>query len=652
MLTIHPIKSRDCLLVLVILFIATLLRFSHPTVVEFFHDDAMLSSLVQELVVGEKFPLVGILSSVGIPNPPTGVYLLAIPFAFSSDPMVAILFIMGWNVLGVVILWWIAHRYFGQTIGLIAGLVYAVNPWAIIFSRKIWAQEIHTPLILLAIALGLYGFWEQSKANQTFSHRIAQILCLPILVFALQIHFAAWALFPIFLILLLVGRKQISFIALGTSIVLTVLVLTPYAIGLKQTLDQDPRRITDAVNRSDANDGLRFSSDSLQSMAYLATGLGVETWVAPQQQADLLRHVPPLVPFWFLIGSSVFVGIFYLFQQKRFSFLSLLLVWAFLPAVTLIPVWTPIHTHYFVPSIPALALLIGIGIGGLATWLPYKPYSRIVVLSLLSVLLLTQAFWWQRLLDYLQTTEIAYPGFTTPIAYLDDVQTELAQYEDVVVVSYGMWWLLHHESIVWDVMLHDSVDCVRTVQDEGYAVFPNHPFAVVVAPDADDNPVLNIYDKPNPENFSTRGDDMYSVRVFEEASHWTATPIQTIDPIMFESGVQLNGYHLEENRMVLRWSLPARNKDLNYQYSGQFLDADGQALGQRDVTFWQGRHWCEGDTLITWTDIQLPEDTATLRVSLYELGTGKDAGQYFSANVVDTLGNPVGQWVDILLSTR
>lgn len=190
MLTVNNINRRDLIVLTLILFAAGLMRFGQAGIVEFFHDDAMLSSLAQDMVAGKNFPFTGINSSVGIPNPPTSVYMMALPFLLNSNPMTAILFVMGLNVIGVGLLWLIAHRYFGKTIALISGFAYALNPWAILYSRKIWAQDFHTPIILLGIFLGLYGFWEATKRNELNnhsrwlnSHEWAQILCLPILLF-------------------------------------------------------------------------------------------------------------------------------------------------------------------------------------------------------------------------------------------------------------------------------------------------------------------------------------------------------------------------------------------------------------------------------------------------------------------------------------
>ncbi len=61
--------------------------------VEFFHDEAMVAMMAQEMADGLTFPLQGILSSVGIPNPPTSIYVMAVPYVFTNNPVVVTAFI-------------------------------------------------------------------------------------------------------------------------------------------------------------------------------------------------------------------------------------------------------------------------------------------------------------------------------------------------------------------------------------------------------------------------------------------------------------------------------------------------------------------------------------------------------------------------------
>ena len=245
------LRRSDLIQLVLIVCVAAALRFHRSDVVEYFHDDAMLTTLALELVDGMGIPTTGILSSTGIPNSPVSVYIMAIPYSLSADPQFAVHFVMLLNVIGVGLLWMLARIHFGLRAAFVAGMVYAINPWAVLFSRKIWAQEIHTPFILLGLLLLLHGFWQRrDDASRRFSRLLSQTLSLPILLFGLQIHFAAWALLPVIPLVIWQGRRQISWRATVLGILLSILILLPYARGLSQTLDSDPYRISDAMQRS------------------------------------------------------------------------------------------------------------------------------------------------------------------------------------------------------------------------------------------------------------------------------------------------------------------------------------------------------------------------------------------------------------------
>ncbi|MCB9459400.1 MAG: glycosyltransferase family 39 protein [Anaerolineaceae bacterium] len=649
---VHNITRRDWLTLLLILFVAGLLRLGQPGIVEFFHDEAMLSSLAQDMVDGKHFPLTGINSSTGIPNPPINVYIMALPYAISSDPQVATIFVMLLNVLGVGLLWLIAHRYFGKTTALIAGLTYAASPWAILYSRKIWAQDFHTPFLLLALFLGLYGFWEAPRRGEGRANRwqiTAQALCLPTMLIGMQIHFAAWALVPMYMLLIVMRHRRVRWGALVASALLSALVLLPYGLGLAQTLQDDPTRVSAAAERSTATEGLSFDNASLEAVIALATGYGVETWVAPNQTEDMLAAVPPPA-LWWIIGGAALLGVGVLLWQASLRPLApIVLIWALLPPLVLLPQWTPVYIHYFIASIPAYMLLAGISVAWLSRQVPLKQAGRAIILGAYLVILVTQGLWWRGALRYLDQNAIEPPGFSVPLHYLETIRTRLSRYNDVVVLSYGMSWSLHHESVVWPVMWHIQSKCVRTLVPDGYAVFPDGPFAVLKAPDAPNDPVRGLYTSDTPVIYPARpGETPYEVYTFDSAPAWSGPDITSIEPIRFDMGATLTGYALDGGTVYLEWQLADGRDDLNYQYSAQ-LFAAGERVGQYDTVFWQQRHWCAGDRLLTWGPIS-GDDTATeLQVSLYRIGTGSQAGQFLNANVLDAAGAPSGQYAVIPL---
>ncbi|MCI0351125.1 MAG: glycosyltransferase family 39 protein, partial [Acidobacteriales bacterium] len=592
-------------------------------------------------------------SSTGIPNPPTSVYVMAIPFALNPNPMTAILFIMGLNVIGVGLLWLIAHRYFGRTVALAAGMSYALSPWAVLYSRKIWAQEFHTPFILLGLLMGLYGFWEAQQRSDIPKHprwfdrhEWAQVLCLPVLLFGFQIHFASWALLPLYGVLVLYGWRRISWRAMAVSFVVSGLVSLPYVIGFWQTYQRNPGQVRPSAVSTLADTNSTFSTQSLEYLLYLATGFGLETWIAPQQQTEMLVAVPP-VALWWIIGGTVIIGTAALWRKSLRRYALLLLIWVYLPALALVPQWAGVYLHYFIASIPALMLLAGIGVAWIAETVPLQPHGRSIILLAYGFILLTQGMYWRGVLRYVDNTEIRYPGFTVPLHYLQSVETALADFDDVVVLSDGMAWDLHHESAVWPVLLRDTAHCVRTLIGDGYAVFPAGEFAALQAPNMPQDGIGRLYQNANEQHFDERPGGLgYTVYRWEQAPEWDGAEITPIEPVRFAGDVLLTGYHLSDNLLLLEWRLPRRSPELNFQYSGQFIAEDGSKIGQRDTVFWQGRHWCENDRLLTWIWGDVPAETVALHVFLYELGDANEP-PYINVPVLDAAGQPIGDHAEI-----
>lgn len=630
-----PLTRRDWAALALILLIAAFMRLSCPGIVEMQHDEGMLSVMVQDMVYRGHIPLTGILSSTGIPNPPVTVYVLALPYALSNNPYFVTLWIAALNVVGVGLLWALARRTLGRLIAFAGALAYALNPWAILYSRKIWAQDFHTPFVLLALLLGVLGFLE--------GKRWAQALCLPVLLWGLQIHFAAWALLPLYGWLLWIGRRRLSWRALTVTVLLSGLVLAPFAMGLHDTLEDDPDRIRNGLDNSE-DGGLSISQTALRDVARQATGYRLETWVAPHQAEDVRRAVPPS-PLWFGIGGLVLAGLVGIWRCSDPRLAALVVAWATLPLLVFTPTWTDVYPHYFIAGIPALCLLAGTGITWLVRLLPGWPL-RAAGLAVFATLLLGQGAWWSGLLRYLDTT-FTPDGFGPSIHALMDIRDDLQTTDDVIVISDGFWIDLDREPAIWAALLYDNNRCVRTLTGDGFAVFPAGPFAVLEAPNAPEIAVQSLYETPNPRVYPLRpGEGAYTLHSFESAPDWFGPPLTPIRPALFANGVQIIGYRLEAGLLILEWTLPQPDPDADYQYFGHFLNAAGDKIGAADTSFWPGRFWCAGDRLVSWISITRPEDVTTLRVGMYALLPG---GGYRNSDIVDADGQPVSPWIDIPL---
>ena len=642
-------KRREALQVLLILLLATAMRFGRSDLVEYYHDDAMLATLAMETADGMRLPLTGILSSTGIPNSPASVYLLAVPFSIKADPVFAIHFVMLLNVIGVGLLWRLAYMFANARVAFVAGLIYAINPWAVLYSRKLWAQELHTPFILLGLILLVYGFWQRrTPGNSGREEFLAQALGVPLLLIAVQIHFAAWSLLPLVFLVLWVGRRRIIARAAATALFLSVLVLLPYAFGLADTLNRDPFRVSDAIGRSAAA-GIEVDTAPIADVIRLASGTGLEGWLAPSQTARLVSHYPTFWQANFVLVFLAGLGLFACYRHSR-KVSVLIALWAFLPVLLLVPGWTPAYVHYLIPSIPALALMTGFGLDTILQRFHAKRTGERLIWVTLALLLGQQFMQWHAALDYVERQHVDYPGFTVPLSKLLPLRDRLRQADDIVIISQGMSWNRHHEVAVWDTLLWDDVSCVRTLIPQGFAVFPDHAFTVVVAPDAPIEPRDSLYANADPEVISTReGDRGYYVFDWNGTPDWQGPRVQNVNPVSFSNGVQLTGYGLRESEVMLEWRLPGRRVGMDYQYGAQLYDAEGKRLAQLDGRFWHGRHWCAGDRLLTWGPLDIDASATTLKVAMYTLGSRRSEGQFFNADVLDELGNPAGQSADIAL---
>src|SRR3990172_7139327 len=122
-----PIRRWELAALAAILILAGALRLGAPGITEFKRDEANLSQLALDLAHGRTFPLLGISSSVGVPNPPLSVYLFAIPYALSDSPILATLFVGLLNVMAVGLAWLVARRYYGPRAAAVAGVLYAAS---------------------------------------------------------------------------------------------------------------------------------------------------------------------------------------------------------------------------------------------------------------------------------------------------------------------------------------------------------------------------------------------------------------------------------------------------------------------------------------------------------------------------------------------
>ncbi len=145
--------KRNALLGLLIL-LAFGLRLLLLSDMEYNYDEWKAWELAGETLRGERMPLVGLDSSVGIPNPPGFVVLVALFRATIRTPLGTAAIIAILNAAAIIGFLLYFRSRCDRFVVWTAAFLFATTPWAVIFSRKIWAQDLLAPFsVLLMICL-------------------------------------------------------------------------------------------------------------------------------------------------------------------------------------------------------------------------------------------------------------------------------------------------------------------------------------------------------------------------------------------------------------------------------------------------------------------------------------------------------------------
>lgn len=609
---VNNLANRDVWWLLLVLAIGAVLRFYHPEVIDWSNDHSDIALLAQNLVHGEGIPLLGQQSSAVIPFSPLFIYPSIIPFSITDNPVLAGIFSAFLNLIGVGIIWFIGFRYFGRLVAFTAAMTYAVNPWVLGYSRSIWAGDHRAMFVSLGVLLGLLGFVE--------GKRWAQVVCFPILLIGIQTHYAAYTLLPLLLLFLWIGRDKIAPKAFWVSVVLSLLVILPYMIGIITMFTSDSAAIS-SVRPQPRDFSLREIIKPYGHMFWLVTGTGTELYSA-RENAETLRSLA-LVPtfFWYINGLAAFVGLISLWLYHPRKIAAVLSLWTLITLFAFTAPIVGVYPHYFIPVIPVVSLLIGVGIAHL-----FNLFSRISmplgigVLVVFGAVLFTQAAFWFASIRYLDTyyTPSQF-GFGTPVHYLMEVSDELEQHRNIVFVTSDDWLDFSRTgSHVFSPFLRDTAACLRDIKiGSNFAVIPDEPFATVYAPRLAQKSIYDdLYHSKNLSTFPLRlNEGEYVVYSISDLPTWKASPITSIEPIAFVNGVQLTGYHAESNRLTLRWILPEATKD-NYYYYLRLFDSNDQLILEKEIEFWPSQYWCEGDQLFSWVDIDELGEAYTVQIGM------------------------------------
>ncbi len=213
-------KRIEIVLLALILVAGAALRFSHFDLLEFKADEAVAANLALEFVRGGALPAGGLMSSVGVTNPPLLIYLL-IPIFFFTSNVAAVSGVIALLGLGAVVAtWWMGRKYYGPVTGLVAAALFAASPWAVILSRKIWAQDF-VPLFAVGTMWAVHAVVVGRKPKAVF-----WAVLLPLAT--IQLHFSGFALTAAVVVILAWLRPKMDWRLAVAGGVVAMALAVPY----------------------------------------------------------------------------------------------------------------------------------------------------------------------------------------------------------------------------------------------------------------------------------------------------------------------------------------------------------------------------------------------------------------------------------------
>ncbi|MGD9099690.1 MAG: glycosyltransferase family 39 protein, partial [Anaerolineae bacterium] len=630
---------------------------------EFKSDEAGIVRQALALVHEGQFPLVGPGSSQGPAHPPLQIYLTALPLSVTQDPRLAVAVVALIHTAAVGMAYWLGARFFQRRVGLMAALLFAVNPWAIYYARKMWTQNWPLATTLFIASLLLLVVERRPWAL------VGACLALIPLVGA---HLGGLAFVAVLALVLLLfpSRAQRRPLLIGASVL--VLFALPY---LYHDATHDWSSLRGLLGPGDG--AAQIDLQAARFAAWLSSGYHYQD-LAGARHIEFLDGLPGLR--WLDGVEMALLGLGLLYLALRVARYALegrerwsesagrdviLLSWLLIPVLLQSRHTLPVYPHYFILLYPVQHLLIALLLSDGLGWLQHRFNGRVARWSALGliVLLLTIGGWQV----YVQQTFIRFVArYDTPDGYGPVVgplwqaasaagDAASADGGDILVISPSDDPLWGNLASALDVLLPRHLPH-RLVNGHQALVFPMRAAVYVVTPGMVEalaalraQPgAVSLAEIPSP------GDGRYWVfRRSNESRDDVLAGMAPLDPpLRLANGVELLAYRFGGAsqaggtvHLVLAWwlydgsRLPAPS---DYHAFAHLVDAAGQRWGQHDLLSFPSVSWRAGDLVLTRFQIETQAETPPgeywVNLGMYSYP------DLVAAPVLDVAGNPAADF--------
>jgi 4-amino-4-deoxy-L-arabinose transferase-like glycosyltransferase len=625
-----------------IIFLGAVLRCAQLNWGQYRRDDAIVLGLAQTALAAHRLPWVGMISTLGIDNGPAQVWLamlgtLAGPSPFAAEWVIALL-----NVVGIAACYAFGRSAFGRRVGVTAALLFAVSSWSVLYSRRLWGNDMTAPFA----ALWLWSFARVMRHDD----RVHQVLVFIWAALLAQVYVVGIAELPAIVLGLVAAALTRRLRLLPTALgILVFLAMTgPYVV---QTVLPE----LGSLHRLTSGQHATLDSTSLHYLAE-TVGLDAYQWYLPQLArlldigANPLRLVSTLAALLLAAGAVVAAGTIWICRDvAQRILLGVVLVWVAVPVAATARHAVALFPHYELGTAPATYILMALALA----WLLARPWTSwaavVAIVAVVAGQLAAATTFLQDVPNYVRGTQYGLP--------LADVTTLGAAARQAVrqAGAAGLDVVGHDDGAETGQALQTWVPDVTIIDDQGSLRIGSGNDRLVFLTTRDDSPLVDFLRRTAPsEAFRFRGDDtvfrLFTVTTTELRTAAAAQmPVTT--PITLGGDVTLQGAALaapahpgDPLLWSSRWSVTAAGATDRPVASifVHVLTEQGTKIAAHDQAF--DNHptlWQAGDEILSW--VAVPIDPAASGTDfavggLYQLGPG---------NNVTPLAGPAGPQVNL-----
>lgn len=644
-----------------ILLLATVLRVAWPTLTEFKFSEARLEALALELTREGRLPLLGVPSSAGFDHSPISVYLYVPAFLFTTDPIPATIYGGLVGVAAVFLCWWLSRRWpgGGRRAALTAAALFAVSPWSVAFSRKIW-QVTFVPLFTLAfVGLIISALVEGSDANQPKAKTWNLAWAMVVYALLVQIHPSAVSVALALILWLILFWRRVR--------------LTPLLVGgALGAVTAIPFLVYQAQNEWPAFQALTSLPGSVWDLCAIRlgweaiTGRGIHALAGDAY--PILRIVPQLGWFFNLVGWLAAGGSLWLAWRAAVNWRKadadkrqaarvnlILLTWLLIPLLFNLRHSMELHLHFFAIIAPAAYLIIGRAVVDIFNTVSAANTRaralRIAGALGLSLLMVGQVIALILIARFVAGHDTP-GGFGTPLGrYLEAANKTLTLAEqidaaEILIVGAGNSIVVDEIPAIFDVLLRDKTS-YRFVDGRTEALFPHHRSIAMLTPEAGE---ATIWYGRWPTHTLPDG-----YRLVELDGSWPQKGLDAVTgPRTFQSGVEMQGYAWQAEgpaagKFWLLWQVLWLNQE-DTHFFVHLLDQNEQLWGQQDSSGYPAANRRKGDRIVSQFDIT--QDGPASGAPYWAQSGMYTYPQVVGIPVIDDTGNPTSDKVIMELGWR